>query len=137
MLWRELKFKMPAQLCCSFDLEGRFVCVCVCTLIFPALVPAYLPCRYSCFGSDLNVWVFVPVLTRLHRASFFFQLKDVLSPTVIQWKIYNSQFNSSVCKSTNHHMSFTFEPICVCEQLRVGTEFLRSTSNDPSAVTLC
>lgn len=45
MLCRELNFKMPAQLSCRFDLAGHCVCVYCCD--FPALFPAYLPCRWS------------------------------------------------------------------------------------------
>lgn len=61
--------------------------MCVCTaVIFPPCFPAYLPCcwnqsppEYSCFRSDLNVWVFVPVLTSSHRASLLSPQKDTLS----------------------------------------------------------
>lgn len=75
------------------DTECMCRCMCMCVRVcvycdFPALFSAYLPCRWSqspltrlflSHWSDLNVWVFLPVLTSLHRASFFYSQKDLLS----------------------------------------------------------
>lgn len=119
------------------------VCVCVCahTAIFPALFPAYLPCRGSqspltglflSRRSDLNVWVFVPVLTRLHTASFFCQQKDVLSCLGDSMETDNSWLTGSVCRTT-YHLVFTRSPLGCGDQeprrICLRTAELRNTHN--------
>lgn len=125
MLHRELNFlkcppSSPVRLIWQLT-ECVCVCVqvCVCAYaIFPALFPAYLPCRGSqspltglflSRWSDLNVWVFVPVLTRLHTASFFCQQKDVLSRLGDSMETHNSWLTGSVCRTT-YHLVFTWSP---------------------------
>ncbi len=124
---------MRAQLSCRFDLAGLCVymrgCVSVCVLLrfsrpvscilAISLKPESINLTIPVLGSDLNVWV-----TRLHRASFFSQHKDVLSRLGDSMEMHNSQLNSSVCKTTNHQLTFTCSTLVLLRWLGTRRDLL-------------